>query len=102
MPAGSTWAPVMAWWYSLRVSQHARERMEERRVSLDDVLEALEDPVQIVYDSEEDVYLALGSNDIAVAYAARGRVVEIVTVMRRREYEALVGRLQGRRYKVVY
>ncbi|ALL00440.1 hypothetical protein Pyrde_0390 [Pyrodictium delaneyi] len=88
--------------YSLHVSKHARERMEERRVSLDEVIEALEDPVQIVYDEENDVYLALGSNEIAVVYAARGRVVEIVTVLRRQEYEALVGRLQGRRYKVVY
>ncbi|KSW11623.1 hypothetical protein CF15_01985 [Pyrodictium occultum] len=93
---------MAACWYSLRVSRHARERMEERRVSLDEVLEALENPVQLVYDEEKDVYLALGVNDVAVVYAARGRVVEIVTVMRRGEYEALVGRLRGRRYRVVY
>ncbi len=75
--------------------------MSERRISLRDVLEALEHPVQLVYDKARDVYIALGWNDVAVVYANRGVTYEIVTVLRRREYEALVGRLGRRRYRIL-
>ncbi len=75
--------------------------MSERGVSLRDVIEALEHPVQLVYDKMRDVYIALGWNDVAVVYANRGLVYEIVTVLRRREYEALLGRLGRRRYRVL-
>ncbi len=88
--------------YRLRLTRHARQRMEERGISLEEVVEALEDPVQLLYDEERDVYLALGpTGRVAVVYAARGLEVEVVTVLRRREYEALVGRLGSRRYKVI-
>jgi len=68
---------------------------------VEEVLGALREPVQLLYDTLRDVYLALGVDGVAVVYAARGRVVEVVTVMRRREYEALVGRLGPRRYRVI-
>ena len=68
---------------------------------MEEVLGALREPVQLLYDTVRDVYLALGANGVAVVYAARGRVVKVVTVMRRREYEALVGRLGRRRYRVI-
>jgi len=85
----------------LRLSAHARRRMAERGVGLGEVEEALREPVQLVYDTLRDTYLALGANGVAVVYAARGRTVEVVTVLRRREYEALLRRLGPRRYRVV-
>ena len=94
-------APLLPPGWRLHVSRHARERMAERGISLEDVVEALRDPVQVVYDFQRDTYVALGANGVAVVYAARGSLVEVVTVMRRREYEALLGRLGRRRYKVI-
>jgi hypothetical protein len=83
-------------------SKHARQRMMERKVSLQEVLEALTNPVQLFYDYERDVYLALGPAYVAAVYSMRGQVIEVVTVLRRREYKALVRRLAGRRYKLVF
>jgi hypothetical protein len=85
----------------VRFSSHARARMRGRGIGPGEAVEALEHPVQLVYDMLRDVYLALGANGVAVVYAARGRVVEVVTVMRRREYEALLGRLGDRRYRII-
>ena len=87
--------------FRVRFSAHARRRMSERGVSEGEVLEALREPVQIVYDRLRDVYLALGWNGVAVVYAQRGALVEVVTVLRRREYEALVSRLGEKRYRLV-
>ncbi|MET1101200.1 MAG: DUF4258 domain-containing protein [Pyrodictiaceae archaeon] len=80
---------------------HAHRRMKERGVSGEEVLEALKNPVQHHYDRHRDVYLALGENGIAVVYAYHGSLVEIVTVLRRSEYEALVRRIGRRRYKLI-
>ena len=85
-----------------RLSLHAKRRMAERGVDAGEVVEALRSPVQLVYDGERDVYLSLGPNGVAVVYAERGRVLEVVTVLRRREYEALLTRLGPRRYRVIY
>ena len=87
--------------YRLSFSAHAKTRMKERGISVEDVVEALEAPAQLVYDRMRDVYLILGNNGVAVVYAVRGLIVEIVTVMRRREYEALLGRLGSKRYRVL-
>ncbi len=83
----------------LRFSAHALRRMGERGVAPAEVAEALRRPCEHAYDRERDVYLTLGCNGVAVVYALRGRVVEVVTVLREREYGALVGRLGGRRYR---
>ncbi len=85
----------------LRYTAHARRRMRERGIGEEDVEEALRSPVQLVYDEHRDTYLALGWNNVAVVYAPRGCIVEIVTVLRRREYEALLRRLGSRRYKII-
>ncbi len=96
------WSPSMLPpGYRIIFSRHARERMRQRGVAPEEVEEALRCPVQLAYDHERDVYLALGCNDVAVVYAARGALVEIVTVLRRREYEALLSRLGRRRYRVI-
>jgi hypothetical protein len=87
--------------YKIRLSSHARRRMEERGVTLADIVEALKEPVQVFYDGIRDTYLVLGANDVAVVVAVRGTLVEVVTVLRRREYEALTGRLGWRRYRLI-
>lgn len=83
------------------LSRHAMERMRERKVSLEEVLEALENPFQLLYDEWNDVYIAVSETGVAVVYAYRGPRTEIVTVMTRREYEALVSRYGRKRYKVI-
>jgi hypothetical protein len=82
-------------------TNHARRRMIERGISEEDVNRALSEPVQILYDRGNDVYLVLGSNNVAVVVADRVTFVEIVTVLRRKEYEALTGRLGRKRYRWV-
>jgi len=85
----------------LLFTNHARVRMGERGITEDDVRQALLDPVQIVYDRAKDVYLILGSNNVAIVLSFRAPLIEVVTVLRRREYEALVQRLSRRRYRIV-
>ncbi|ABM81373.1 DUF4258 domain-containing protein [Hyperthermus butylicus] len=77
--------------YRLVFTAHARKRMAERGISTREVVEALEAPVQLVYDRLRDVHLALGHNDVAVVYAVRGLIVEIVTVMRRKRLRGTAG-----------
>ena len=76
--------------------------MNERHVSLEEVKEALMEPVEIAYDRSNDVYLALGANGVAVVYAYRGSCYEIVTVLREHEYMHLTRRLGRRRYRIIY
>ena len=83
----------------LALTKHALERMRERGIGLEDVVEALRSPCSHAYDRERDVYLVLGCNGTAVVYAMRGRVVEVVTVMGEREYRFLVGHVGPRRYR---
>lgn len=88
-------------WRRLVYTRHAEERMRERGISRAEVEEALREPLQILYDRGNDVYLVLGGNDVAVVVANRVSYAEIVTVLRRKEYEALVGRLGRKRYKTI-
>lgn len=75
--------------------------MEERGIALEEVLEALENPVQHYYDEARDVYLLLGSNRVGVVYAYEAPRLVVVTVLRENEYRHLVRRIGRRRYRVV-
>ncbi len=75
--------------------------MVERGISYGDVVEALEDPVQHVYDSWRDVYIAVSGRGFAVVYAYRGGYYEVLTVLGRREYEALVKKWGLKRYRFI-
>ncbi len=83
------------------LTRHAKTRIMERNIDIDEVLEALREPVQIVYDRWSDVYIAVGSRGIGVVYAWRGAFTEILTVLRRREYEALMKKHGYKRYRVL-
>lgn len=85
----------------LVVSAHAKQRMRERGISFEEVLEALQEPVQLVYDKDKDVYIAVAYKGYAIVYAFRGNIVEIVTVLGRKEYEALLSKHGLKRYKVI-
>ena len=94
-------APIMPPGTCPILSRHAMERMKERRISLEEVIEAFENPAQLLYDEWNDVYIAVSETGVAVVYAYRGPRTEIVTVMTRREYEALVSKYGRKRYKVI-
>ncbi len=85
----------------IKLTKHARRRMVERGISLEDIIEALTRTCEDVHDKQNDVYIALGCNGIAVVYSYRPPVMEIITVLREKEYNALIGRLGKRRYKVL-
>lgn len=85
--------------YKILLSRHAKKRMTERGISLDDVREAIENSVQHVYDRWNDAYVAVDQRGYAVVYAYRGNTIEVLTVLGRREYEALISKYGFKRYK---
>lgn len=84
----------------VRITRHARERMKQRRVSEQELIEALRNPLEHAYDKANDVYIAFNGS-VAVVYAYHPPVIEIVTVLREKEYRHLVKRLSNRRYKLI-
>lgn len=85
----------------LIVTAHSKQRMRERGISFEEILEALQEPVQLAYDKDKDVYIAVAHKGYAVVYAFHGNVVEIVTVLGKKEYEALMSKHGVKRYKVI-
>ena len=84
------------------LSKHASKRMGERRLSMDEVREAIKNPVQHVYDRWRDVYIAVSWRGVAVVYAMHGGRIEVLTVLSKREYEALISKYGLKRYKTIY
>lgn len=84
----------------VHVSKHAKLRMLERNISFEDFLECLKEPVQLVYDSWNDVYIAVSIRGFAIVYAFKGNRIEVLTVLGKREYEALASKYD-KRYKVI-
>jgi len=87
---------------SIIFSKHAIKRMNERKISLDEVLEILSSPLGIIYDKHNDVYIALGHQGTAVVYAFRANRIEVLTVLRKREFSALQKKFGERRYKPIW
>jgi hypothetical protein len=75
--------------------------MVERGIGYSDVVDALTNPVQHVYDSWRDVYIAVSGRGFAVVCAFRGGYYEVLTVLRRREYEALIKKWGAKRYRFI-
>ncbi|RLG75570.1 MAG: DUF4258 domain-containing protein [Thermoprotei archaeon] len=87
--------------FKIMLSKHAKLRMKERNIKEEDIYDASYNPVQLVYDSWNDVYIAVSMKGIAVVYALRGNVVEILTVLGKKEYNALMSKFKNGRYKVI-
>ncbi len=87
--------------FKIKLSKHAKDRMKERNIEEEDVYEALHNPVQLVYDSWNDVYIAVSMKNIAVPYSLKGNVLEVLTVLSKKEYETLMSKFGRKRYKVL-
>lgn len=85
--------------WKLYITKHAMRRMRERKISLDDLYNTINDPYTYFYDSWNDLYLAVDMRGYAVVYAFRGSIVEIVTVLGRKEFEALLSKYGFSRYR---
>ena len=87
--------------FKIKLSKHAKDRMKERNIEEEDIYEALHNPVQLVYDSWNDIYIAVSMKDIAVPYSLKGNILEILTVLSKKEYEALMSKFGRKRYKIL-
>lgn len=87
--------------FKIVLSKHARLRMGERNIKEEDVYDASYSPVQLVYDSWNDVYIAVSMKGIAIVYALRGSIVEVLTVLSKKEYNTLMSKFKNGRYKVI-
>ncbi len=87
--------------YRVVFTRHAVERAMERGVGWREVVDVVHDPVQVYYDTWNDLYLYVGSSGCAVVAGYRGGYIEVVTVLSRREYEALISKYGSSRYKLI-
>jgi len=87
--------------FKVKLSKHAKDRMRERNIGIEEVYEALHNPIQLVYDSWNDIYIAVSVKNIAVPYSLKGNVLEVLTVLSKREYEALMSKFGRKRYKIL-
>ncbi len=87
--------------FNIVFSKHALYRVKERNIELEDIIESLSNPVQILYDTWKDLYIAVASKGSAIVYAFRGGYLEIVTVLGKREFNILLRKYGNKRYKVM-
>ncbi|WFO76358.1 DUF4258 domain-containing protein [Desulfurococcaceae archaeon MEX13E-LK6-19] len=87
--------------FSIIFSNHALDRMKERNIDLEDIIESLSSPVQLLYDAWNDLYIAVAGKGSAIVYAFRGGYLEIVTVLGKREFNVLLKKYGNKRYKVM-
>ncbi|ADI31474.1 DUF4258 domain-containing protein [Staphylothermus hellenicus] len=85
--------------WKIHISKHAMRRMKERKICLEDIYDTINDPYMYFYDSWNDLYLAVNIRGYAVVYAFHGNILEIVTVLGRREFKALLSKYGSSRYK---
>ncbi len=88
--------------FSIVFSKHALRRMHDRKISLDEVLDILSNPLGVIYDRLKDVYIALGYQGSAVVYAFRASRIEVLTVLGKREFSALQKKYGMQRYKTIW
>lgn len=84
----------------LKLSRHALHRIEERAIDLKFVYETIDNPDQIIYDKQKDLYIYV-SDKCAVVSAFHGSYIEVVTVLGKREFNALMSKYGYSRYKVI-
>ncbi len=88
--------------FSIVFSKHALRRMHDRKISLDEVLDVLSNPLGVIYDGLKDVYIVLGYQGSAVVYAFRASRIEVLTVLGKREFSALQKKYGVQRYKALW
>ncbi len=87
--------------FRVEFTVHARRRMAERGISVEEVYNALNQPVQVVYDRLRDAYISVSPGGCGVVYKQFGRRIIVLTVLGRREYEVLRAVYGRSRYKLV-
>jgi hypothetical protein len=85
--------------WDIRITRHARIRMIERGIDREKLCQILSNPQTYFYDSWNDLYIAVGINGDAIVYAHHGRIIEVVSVLGRREFKALLSKYGLKRYK---
>ena len=84
----------------IKFSRHALRRIKERAIDLNSVYDTIDNPEQIIYDKQKDLYIYV-SDECAVVSAFHGSYIEVVTVLGRREFNALMSKYGYSRYKVI-
>ena len=84
----------------IKLSKHALRRIKERAIDLKFVYGTISNPEQIVYDKQKDLYIYV-SDKCAVVSAFHGSYIEVVTVLGKREFNALMSKYGYSRYKVI-
>jgi len=84
----------------IELSKHALRRIKERAIDLKFVYDTIDNPEQIIYDKQKDLYIYV-SDKCAVVSAFHGSYIEIVTVLGKREFNALMSKYGYSRYKVI-
>ncbi len=84
----------------IKLSRHALRRIKERAIDLKFVYDTISNPEQIVYDKQKDLYIYV-SDKCAVVSAFHGSYIEVVTVLGKREFNALMSKYGYSRYKVI-
>ena len=84
----------------IKLSKHALRRIKERAIDLKFVYDTISSPEQIVYDKQKDLYIYV-SDKCAVVSAFHGSYIEVVTVLGKREFNALMSKYGYSRYKVI-
>ncbi len=85
--------------WNIRITRHARIRMSERGIDREKLYQILSNPQTYFYDSWNDLYIAVDINGNAIVYAYHGRIIEIVSVLGKREFKALLSKYGLKRYK---
>jgi len=81
----------------IELSPHAKKRVEERKVSVEEIEEALLDPDELLWDVEERHYVAVSyGSKLIVVFDKIGKRFRVVTAFRSSKLVDLVGRRKKR------
>ena len=83
--------------FLIELSPHAKKRVEERKVSIEEIEEALLDPDELLWDVEERHYVAVSyGSKLIVVFDKIGKRFRVVTAFRSSKLVDLVGRRKKR------
>lgn len=82
------------------ISEHALERMRKRKVSEEEVMEVLENPEEIFYDTQTGYFVAVRKRNrkwLIVVYIS-GREIRVVTVVITSKFNIVENRVKTERW----